>query len=31
MANNDLIVNERQADLGSFIVGRLLPFRKKDK
>ncbi len=29
MANNDLIVNERQADLGSFMVGRLLPFRKK--
>lgn len=29
MANNKLLVNERQADLGNFIVGRLLPFRKK--
>ncbi len=29
MANNKLLVNERQAELGSFIVGRLLPFRKK--
>lgn len=29
MANNKLIVNERQADLGNFMVGRLLPFRKK--
>jgi len=29
MANNNLLVNERQADLGNFIVGRLLPFRKK--
>lgn len=29
MANNRLLVNERQADLGSFLVGRLLPFRKK--
>lgn len=29
MTNNDLLVNERQADLGDFIVGRLLPFRKK--
>ena len=29
MANNDLIVDERQSDLGNFIVGRLLPFRKK--
>ncbi|MCH2233584.1 MAG: pirin family protein [Crocinitomicaceae bacterium] len=29
MANNKLLVNERQADLGSFLVGRLLPFRKK--
>ncbi|WP_435577936.1 pirin family protein [Gilvibacter sp.] len=27
--NNDLLVNERQADLGNFMVGRLLPFRKK--
>ena len=29
MANNKLLINERQADLGSFMVGRLLPFRKK--
>lgn len=29
MANNKLIVDERQADLGKFMVGRLLPFRKK--
>lgn len=27
--NNKLIVDERQADLGNFMVGRLLPFRKK--
>ncbi len=29
MANNKLLVSERQADLGNFMVGRLLPFRKK--
>jgi len=29
MANNSLLVNERQNDLGNFTVGRLLPFRKK--
>jgi redox-sensitive bicupin YhaK (pirin superfamily) len=29
MANNKLLVNERQADLGQFMVGRLLPFRGK--
>jgi len=29
MANNRLLVDERQADLGNFMVGRLLPFRKK--
>ncbi|MTB52703.1 pirin family protein [Lewinella sp. W8] len=29
MANNKLLVNERKADLGNFMVGRLLPFRKK--
>lgn len=29
MANNHLLINERQTDLGNFIVGRLLPFRKK--
>ena len=27
--NNKLLVNERQSDIGNFIVGRLLPFRKK--
>jgi len=29
MANNKLLIDERQADLGNFMVGRLLPFRKK--
>ncbi len=29
MANNKLIVDERQTELGNFIIGRLLPFRKK--
>ena len=29
MANNKLLVNERKADLGKFMVGRLLPFRHK--
>ncbi|MFK8044825.1 MAG: pirin family protein [Crocinitomicaceae bacterium] len=29
MGNNKLIVEEKQADLGNFMVGRLLPFRKK--
>lgn len=29
MANNKLLIEERQTDLGNFIVGRLLPFRKK--
>lgn len=29
MANNKLLVNERQADVGNFMVGRLLPFREK--
>ncbi len=29
MANNRLLVDERQRDLGNFMVGRLLPFRKK--
>lgn len=27
--NNKMIVDERQRDLGNFLVGRLLPFRKK--
>lgn len=30
MANNErLIINERARDIGNFMVGRLLPFRKK--
>ncbi len=29
MANNKYLVNERQRDLGGFLVGRLLPFRQK--
>ncbi len=29
MSNNDLIIPERSRDIGDFIVGRLLPFRKK--
>ena len=29
MANNKLIINEKQMELGNFIVGRLLPFRQK--
>ncbi|MCI5054843.1 MAG: pirin family protein [Flavobacteriales bacterium] len=29
MANNKLLVDERQAELGQFIVGRLLPIRNK--
>lgn len=29
MANNKLVVNERQRQLGNFLVGRLLPFKKK--
>ena len=29
MGNNKMLVNERQADLGNFMVGRLLPFREK--
>lgn len=29
MANNKMLIEERQRDLGNFIVGRLLPFRKK--
>lgn len=27
--NNKMVVDERQRDLGNFLVGRLLPFRKK--
>jgi redox-sensitive bicupin YhaK (pirin superfamily) len=29
MATNRLLVDERQADIGNFMVGRLLPIRKK--
>lgn len=29
MANNKMLVDERQRDLGNFMVGRLLPFRGK--
>ncbi|NER09380.1 hypothetical protein SAMN06265375_1011121 [Muriicola jejuensis] len=29
MANNKMLVDERQRDLGNFMVGRLLPFREK--
>lgn len=29
MINQSMIIEERQRDLGSFLVGRLLPFRKK--
>lgn len=29
MSNIDLIIQERAADIGNFMVGRLLPFRRK--
>ncbi|MBX2826708.1 MAG: pirin family protein [Flavobacteriaceae bacterium] len=29
MGNNKMLVEERSRDLGNFLVGRLLPFRKK--
>ncbi|MGB0862972.1 MAG: pirin family protein, partial [Saprospiraceae bacterium] len=29
MADNKMLVEERTKDLGNFLVGRLLPFRKK--
>lgn len=29
MSNTDLIIEERPRDIGDFLVGRLLPFRKK--
>lgn len=29
MSNIDLIIEERPADIGNFLVGRLLPFRSK--
>eukprot|EP01035_Chromulina_nebulosa_P058647 gene58647-80313_t len=29
MSNINLIIEERPADIGNFLVGRLLPFREK--
>ncbi len=29
MSNTELIIKERAADIGNFLVGRLLPFRQK--
>lgn len=29
MSNTDLIIEERSRDVGDFLVGRLIPFRKK--
>ena len=29
MSNKDLIIEERSRDIGDFLVGRLIPFRKK--
>lgn len=29
MSNTDLIIEERSRDIGDFMVGRLIPFRKK--
>mgnify|MGYP000246852380 CR=1 FL=1 len=29
MSNSDLIIAERSRDIGDFLVGRLIPFRKK--
>ncbi|GGF29142.1 pirin family protein [Echinicola rosea] len=29
MSNTDLVIPERSRDIGDFLVGRLLPFRKK--
>lgn len=29
MSNQDLIIEERSRDIGAFLVGRLIPFRKK--
>lgn len=29
MSNNKMLVDERQSEIGNFLVGRLLPFRKK--
>lgn len=29
MSNTELIIEERAANIGNFMVGRLLPFRQK--
>lgn len=29
MSNIELIIEEKAADIGNFLVGRLLPFREK--
>ena len=29
MSNKGLIIEERARDIGDFLVGRLLPFRKE--
>ena len=29
MSNTGLIIEERSRDIGDFLVGRLIPFRKK--
>lgn len=29
MSNTDLIIEERSRDIGDFLIGRLIPFRKK--
>ena len=29
MSNTELIIKERAANIGNFLVGRLLPFRQK--
>ncbi len=29
MSNSDIIIEERSRDIGDFLVGRLIPFRKK--
>ncbi|MEM6522682.1 MAG: pirin family protein [Bacteroidota bacterium] len=29
MSNTDLVIEERSRDIGDFLVGRLIPFRKK--
>jgi hypothetical protein len=30
MSNTDLIIEERSRDIGDFLVGRLIPFRKSE-